>query len=335
MRRAFLLSIVITLAIAGSASAQGFAKAGTAGLQFLKIGFGGKAAAMGESFVALADDASALYWNPAGIARIEGLTLLGSYINWPAEVNISSAGLTFNLGSAGSVGLSLTNMNTGYMNVRTVYMPEGTGDVFTVSDFMVGITYARNLTDRFSFGASAKYIQEELEEYDDNSVGFDVGTIYDIGFKNLKLGMSILNFGPNLNYPIDEDGDGEFDEDPEDQMDNDGDGLMDEDKPQADVPLPMMFRVGLSMVPYMSDEAKLSTALEAVHPSDNVETLHFGAEYAFRDLLFLRSGYKVNSDLGGWTFGVGLKMKGIGIDYAYSDMKYLDNAQRISFSLSF
>jgi len=221
------------------------------------------------------------------------------------------------------------------MNVRTVYMPEGTGKVFTVSDLMAGISYSRNLTDRFSFGMSAKYVHEELEEYKDSGVSLDLGTLYDIGFKDLRMGMSILNFGPNLRYPVDEDGDGKFDEDPNDLMDNDNDGFVDEDNPQADVPLPMMFRVGLSMVPYKSDQARLLTSLEAVHPSDNVETLHLGLEYAFRDLLFLRGGYKINSDLGNWSFGVGLKVKGICFDYAYSDMRYLDNAQRVSLYLSF
>lgn len=333
MRKFVCLALLGFLLLSAPASAQ-FAKAGRAGVQALKLGVGARAAALGESFVAMADDPSALYWNPSGIARLEGRSVIGSYIQWPAEVNFSTVGVTAPLGQ-GAIGVSLSVLSTGYMNVRTVFHPEGTGQVFTVSDLIAGVSYARNMTDRFSFGITAKILREKLEDFEDTGVAFDIGSLYDIGFKGLRMGIAILNFGPNLQYPVDEDGDGQKDEDPNNTLDDDGDGLIDEDGPQADVPLPLAFRVGFSMVPYVAGPNRLVTSLEAVHPSDNVETVHVGAEYSFGNMLFLRGGYKFNADLGGWTAGAGFRMRGVCIDYAYTNLDFLDKAQRATLTLTF
>ena len=178
-------------------------------------------------------------------------------------------------------------------------------------------------------------VREELGEYNDTVVAFDIGTLYDIGFRTMRLGMSILNFGPNLGYEVDEDKDGEKNEDPNDQLDNDKDGLIDEDGPESDVPLPMSFRVGISMTPYQNGTSRLITTLEAVHPNDNLETLDFGAEYSIQDMLFLRGGYRFNTDIAGWTAGVGFKWALLTIDYAYTNMEYLSQAQRVSVSMTF
>lgn len=335
MKKIGFFLILCVLFLAGSAFAQGFGKVGSAGVHALKLGVGAKAAAMGESFVAVADDPSALYWNPSGIARLEGASVLGAYIQWPAEITFSTVGVTYNLGAMGSVGISFSTLTTGYMNVRTVFRPEGTGEVFTASDVIVGLTYARNLTDRFSFGGTVKVIREELGEYNDTGVAFDIGTLYDVGFKTLRLGMAILNFGPSLGYDVDEDGDGELNEDPNDQLDNDKDGLIDEDGPEADVPLPMAFKVGISMTPYDDGMSRVVTCLEAVHPNDNLENLNFGVEYSMRDMVFLRGGYRFNTDIAGWTAGVGFKVAALTIDYAYTDLDFLSRAQRVSVSLAF
>ena len=335
MKKIGFFLILCVLLMAASAFAQGFGKVGSSGVHALKLGVGAKAAAMGESFVAVADDASALYWNPSGIARLEGISLLGSYIEWPAEIAFSTLGATLNLGAMGSVGVCFSTLTTGYMNVRTVFHPEGTGEVFTASDMIVGLTYARNLTDRFSFGGTVKMVREDLEEYSDTRIAFDIGTLYDIGFNGLRLGMAILNFGPSLEYEVDEDQDGEMNEDPTDQLDNDEDGLIDEDGPESDVPLPMAFRVGLSITPYDDGVSRLVTCLEAVHPNDNLENLDFGAEYSVWDMVFLRGGYRFNTDIAGWTAGVGFKLASLTIDYAYSNLEYLSQAQRVSVSLTF
>ena len=335
MKKIGFFLILCVLLTAASASAQGFGKVGSSGMHALKLGVGAKAAAMGESFVAVADDPSALYWNPSGIARLQGTSVLGSFIQWPAEISFSTLGVTHNLGAMGTVGFSFSALTTGYMNVRTVFQPEGTGEVFTARDVIVGLSYAKNLTDRFSFGGTVKVVQEELEEYSDTVVAFDIGTLYDIGFKSLRLGMAVLNFGPELEYDVDDDGDGEMNEDPNDQLDNDKDGLIDEDGPEAGVPLPMAFKVGVSMTPYDDGTNRVVTCLEAVHPNDNLENLNLGVEYAMRDMVFLRGGYRFNTDIAGWTAGVGFKVAMLAIDYAYTDLDYISQAQRVSVSLAF
>ncbi|MFH1008858.1 MAG: PorV/PorQ family protein [Candidatus Latescibacterota bacterium] len=331
----FVLMIGCVFLLTGSALAQGFGKVGSSGMHALKLGIGAKAAAMGESFVAVADDPSALYWNPSGIARLEGATAFASFIQWPAEISLSTLGLIYHLGTMGTVGFSFSALTTGYMNVRTVFHPEGTGEVFSARDVVVGVTFAKNLTDRFSFGGTVKMVQEELEDYRDTAVAFDIGTLYDIGIRSLRLGMAVLNFGPELGFDVDEDGDGEINEDPNDQLDNDKDGLIDEDGPEAGVPLPMAFKVGVSMTPFDDGTNRVVTCLEAVHPNDNLENLNFGVEYAMRDMVFVRGGYRFNTDIAGWTAGLGFKVAKLTIDYAYTDLDYMSQAQRVSVSLAF
>jgi hypothetical protein len=315
-------------------------KVGTVGLKFLDIGVGARPLAMGETFVAVADDATSLFWNPAGIAKVERFEAVGGYTSWPADVHLYSGGLVYNMPGYGAFGLSFTNLYTGEMNVTSPEFPDGNGGTFTAGDWAAGLTYARFLTDRFSFGATFKLVHEELYDYDVNGWAADVGTYYDTGYRSIRIGMSIMNFGPDLRYEIDNDDDGSIDEDKIDGQDNDGDGITDEDPEEAALPLPLSFRIGLAMDLLDVDVNRVTLLAELMHPSDNDERYQFGAEYWYSEMLALRTGYKVNADEGGFTAGAGVKLttEGLGsvsFDYAFTDFGRLDQVHRGSFNISF
>ncbi len=312
MRIAIAIVMVLLLPLQAE-GAQIFEKVGTLGGQSLKIGVGARAAAMGDAYVAIADDATAVYWNPAGIARLSGQSISVNHTAWPADILFDQAAYVFNVKwIPGMIGVNVRALTMSQDKVRTTYLPDGTGETFDAGEWAYGITYARSLTDKFSAGLSINYIQTGLDNVTGKSTTFDFGTLYDVGILGAKIGMSIQNIGGDMTF-IDE-----------------------------KVKMPVFFRVGGSFSVLQRGESRLLTAVEFTHPPDNSEKLNFGAEYAFHDYLFLRGGYKMNYDTEGMTAGFGVKFpltlvksSVARLDYAYSDLKYLSQAHRVSVNVSF
>ena len=329
-------------------------KVGTVGLKFLDIGVGGRALAMGEAYTAIADDASSVFWNPAGIANIGNGDLFAGYTKWPAEINLYSFALAKKMElpmfGASSLALSGTLLNTGLMNRTTEYDPDGAvSGTFPYEDYAFGLTYGKYLTDRFAFGTTFKLVHEKIADWDVNSWAVDIGTYYETGFKSIRIGMAIMNFGPDITFKVDDDGDGRVDEDPLDgvsQDDDNGDGVIDgldldgEDVEQKAAPLPLTFRAGIAMDVLETESSKATLVAELAHPPDNEERYQFGGEYWFQDMLAIRAGWKLNMDEGGFTAGAGFKWPFAGssafsLDYAFNDLGRLTSVHRFSTSITF
>lgn len=300
--------------IAGAA--QIFEKVGTFDGQFLKIGVGARAAAMGGAFVAVADDASAIYWNAAGIARIDAdkSQLQFNHAIWPADMKFSQFGYIFHTKRIpGAIGVSVRSLYMDPMVETTAYQPDpfvGTGRTFDAGYMAAGVTYARSLTDKFSAGLTANFIHEGLAELSQNTYAFDIGTLYDVGTMGMRIGMAITNMGTDVQF-ID-----------------------------RAARIPSVFRVGTSATLYNSGGQQLLGSFEFSHPPDNAERLNVGAEYAFHEYVFLRGGYNVNYDAEGVAGGVGFRFPvsfagTADFDYAYTDMKLLGAAHRFSLKFAF
>jgi long-subunit fatty acid transport protein len=318
-----------------------FAKVGTVGLKFLDIGVGGRALAMGEAYAAVANDASAIFWNPAGIANVTSGDFFMGYTNWPADINLYSGAFVTKTGM-GHLGAHFTILSSGLMNRTTYENPDGAGQgTCAFEDWAAGVSFARYMTDRFAFGTNFKIIREKLADWDHTGWAFDIGTYYDTGFKSLRLGLAILNFGPDFRYDV-PDIDGVPVVPPysghADGLDNDGDSFVDNDLEEDAVPLPLSFRAGVAFEVLETASSKATIAADVMHPSDNEERYNFGGEYWFQDLIALRAGWKINADEGGLTAGGGIKLpvfSGVYFDYAYNDLGKLQGVHRGSFSLSF
>jgi hypothetical protein len=314
--------IVAALGLAGmlvpgiAGAAQIFEKVGTFDGQFLKINVGARAAAMGGAFVAVADDASSLYWNAAGIARIDSdkSELAIHHANWPAELSFDQIGYVFHVKRIpGAFGIHARALTMDPMVETTAYQPDpdvGTGNTFDAGMMTAGVTYARSFTDKFSAGVTANLIHEGLAEFSQQTYAFDLGTLYDVGTAGMKIGMAISNIGSEIEF-ID-----------------------------RSSRIPAIFRVGTSATLFQSADQKLIGAFEFSHPPDNSERLNFGAEYAFRRYLYLRGGYNVNYDAEGIAGGVGfhfpVSVAGqADLDYAFTDMKDLGGVHRFSLKFLF
>ncbi len=295
----------------------GQAKVGTAGAKFLQIGVSARAIGMGEAFLGLSDDASALYYNPGALSLLTQKEIAFTHADYPAGIKYEFAGFVLPTPSlAGSFGIAVYDLHMDDIPVTDYSYPRGNGQTWTSQDLAVGFSYSAGLTNRFSVGVTAKYIEQLVHTYKASGWGMDLGTYYDTGFRNFKICMVIANFGPDLKFITDS------------------------------YPLPTDFRFGTAIDVIESPSSRLTAAVQVSHPNDNLEKYNFGMEYWLSDRYSVRIGKKFNydyydkSDFGsGWTYGAGIRIPfssyRLSLDYAYQDLGYLDSVNRFSFGFRF
>ncbi|MBU0507766.1 PorV/PorQ family protein [bacterium] len=335
----------------------GQAKVGTAGVQFLKISPSCRAVGMGEAYVAVANDASAIFHNPGALARIERPEATVSYIDYVVGLQYGFLGFTHPLKKwNGAWAVSVIYLTTDDMDETTPERPNGTGRTFSAGDLALGFSYSQKLTDKFSVGGTLKYINETLADKSAHGWAADVGTYYYTGWRSVRIAMLTSNFGPDMNFV-----DGPF-------------------------PLPMNFTFGVAGYLLNTSDRQWWTGSDSVgthalmlgfawsHPNDNLEVYNIGLEYGFQDLAFLRFGKKINGiNRYGWgdyqrkiqagqdasdrdpfyefplfsksgeffqngaTVGAGVKLPQVGltIDYAFTGIAYLENIHRFSIGYKF
>jgi long-subunit fatty acid transport protein len=301
-------------------------RAGTTSGQFLKIGIGARAEGLGESFVAVANDPSAIYWNPAGLASMQRQELALSHIGWPGDVNYEH--LTWVLPSrkfGGSFGLQFGVLST-TMDETTELQPFGTGRSFNYYDMVAGMAYARRWTDKLLVGAGLKYVREDLGSDvggpSTNSVLFDLGSIFYLGYGSVRIATSLSNFGPAMR--------------PSGDFVSPSTG---EVRTYDAFDPPIMFRYGLAFEPIENQQQRLTTSVEFNQPADNSLRSKVGLEWQWEKIFALRGGYNINADEMKLSAGVGILTK-IGqtqstIDYTYTDGGSLGGVNRLSLGLRY
>ncbi len=333
-----LLVIAPVAAQTVSEGGESVYRVGTTAAQFLKIAAGARPIGMGGAYSALATDILAVYWNPAGLSRVVGRgEAIFNHAEWLAETDYDFAAFSVNLGTVGSVGFHIISFRTPEQPVRTIENPEGTGQVWNANMIALGITYARNLTDRFSIGFTGKYVQETIFNVTARGAAFDLGILYYTPFKNIILGASIANFGT----PMRLDGrDLFFNEDPLPEVGS-VDAVPAKYRTESfDMPLSMRF--GLAWQAVNNENFQITAAVDGAQPNDNAEHINSGIEIGFQNILFLRMGYKAlfleNSEQG-LTFGIGIRYDMVGsnlkFDFGWADYGRLNNVKFVSFSLKY
>ena len=316
---------LLLLTLISSSQAQlipllGGQRAGISSLQFLKIGTGALAVGMAEAFIAVADDASSLHYNPAGMVQCAGHEAMFSHTNWVVDLQHEFVAGIYRLSESDAVGLSFTALHTEDMEVRTETQPLGTGRYFSYGDIGIGLSYARQLTAQFSFGATVRYVEETIDVLKTRAVMIDLGTYYWTGLGSTRFSVTVSNFGNNVA--------------PEGTVDL---PRGEEVSSFQEFSPPTMFRIGFAFEPYEDDYNRLTTSIQLNHPNDNSENVSVGAEYAWNELFFVRAGYKLNVDEEGLTAGAGINApigfgRG-GVDYAYAEFGRLGGVHRITLRL--
>ena len=307
-------------------------RAGISAYQFLKIGAGARAVGMGETFVAIANDVSALYWNPAGLEQFTDDEVMFGHAEYVIDIKHEFFGITHHFTSGDAVGLSVISLHMQDMPVTTETQPFGTGQYFSFGDIAVGLTYARKMTDQFSFGITMRYIEETLDVLKMRSVLADIGTYYWTGLGSARFAVVVSNFGADV-APT-----GTVTEFSNQQITSF----------QSFSP-PTQFKLGFAMEPYQDEEQHVTTSVELNHPNDNAENLHLGVEYQWQRWLWLRAGLKRtigerligadNASSNDYTAGFGVSvptsLSNIHLDYAFANFNALGSVHRISVSFNF
>jgi len=331
----YLLVAVLTIFVV-TVSQAGVDKLGQTGMPFLKMDVGGRASAM-AAHCAVLNDATAMFSNLAGLAMVDGLDFMVNQTNWIADIKQYAGGVAYGTEKWGVFGLSFVYMDYGtfketrpYDGTDPVLMNAGYEDLgdFEVGEYAIGLSYARRISSQFSIGGQIKYakqdlyeslmynerlLKEEISQNVESSFAVDFGTLYYTGWQDLRIAMSVRNFSQQERYV----------------------------RQRFELPLMMNIGVAMDVMPLISGEegdTKLTVAVDALHPRDYSERMHVGAEFAMKDMLFVRAGYKFNYDEEGLTAGIGLdKMFGnIGIkfDYAYGSFgDFFGEVHRISWGI--
>lgn len=304
------LSVACILFTCGSLSYAGN-RSGTVTSQFLKLPVSARATAMGSAQVSLASGANSIGYNPAGVLSTAQFSFSGSYNAWFADITHSFFGVAANLADIGHIGVGVTLLTTDDMIVRTPAFPEGTGELFKASDYAFTLTYARQISEEFGLGLSAKYIKSYLYNSDisSNAIAFDIGSLYDIPILKTRLGISITNLGRDLTYL------------------------------KEPYSLPTVLRFGARTTLYQEEEHLLYGALQVGRPNDADEQYNIGVEYVFQNLVSFRTGYRFNYDAENWSGGIGVSLASLGIagtlDYAFTNYKFLPGTHMFTMEIGF
>lgn len=328
------LTLMLTLSTAQSQLVPnlGGQRAGISSLQFLKIGVGARGAALGEAMVAVANDVSALYWNPAGLTQAEENAVMAAHAAWLVELQHDFVGAIYRLTPSDVIGLSVISLATDDMEITTETQPQGTGMYFRYRDLALGVSYARKLTDQFNFGATVRYVHEKLGVLKIETVLFDLGTYYWLGLGTARFGVAVSNFGSDVA--------------PQGQVKGLGGTTI--ESFQSFSP-PTMFKLGIAFDPLYDDQQKLTTTVQLSHPNDNAENVRMGLEYSWNKWLFLRAGLKrtIGSPLLGsdpksaddYSYGLGVVAPAgittVSFDYALTNFNQLGFVHRISFGFTY
>lgn len=297
--------------------ASGQSKVGQAGAQFLEMGISARAVAMGEAFVAISDDATAVHYNPAGLTQLESREVVFTHIQYVADITYNFAAIAWPLYSiGGTLGVGIYALDAGDMIVTSYENPTGYWDAggapytFTARDYAIAISYARSLTDHFSIGVTWKLIEELYEEHRATGWAADIGTTYDTGYRGIKMSMVISNFGPEMRFITDE------------------------------YPLPINFKFGGSANIIEGLNHRGTFAIEGSHPSDNYEQYTAGFEYSYDEKYSIRLGQNFGRDyVAGFAVGGGVDLSvsdyELSVDYGYHDYGVLRNSHLFTVGFKF
>lgn len=340
IKKKFIMTLLLAAFIMQPLLAQTVTKTGTTAAKFLSIGVGARANAMGGAYSSVANDVSAIYWNPAGIASINETQTLFTYTKMFADINVNYFGFVIPAGDYGTFGASVTALNVGDMDVTTEFLPEGTGEKFSAGSYAFTLSYAKFITENFAVGVNFKYIRESIYNSSASGVAFDIGTIFTTPFYGIKFASSISNYGSKMQMS----GDDllvRHDPDPQRAGNNQ---TIDAYYKTDEFELPLRLQIGISRDFKILDEHRFTLAIDATHPNDNNQWVNVGSEISlFNDLISLRGGYKtlfLKDTQEGLTLGAGIKYDGLGffkiaVDYSYQQLKFLDNMHSFSIMLGF
>ncbi len=297
-------SIQLLLLLLFAMNVHGFEKVGVTSFQFLKISPDPTIASMGGAYAAISRGTESLFGNPAALVNQTGFGTFISQTDYMFETKHTSVAASWGFGdfAVGLYGMSVDYGSIAVTDIASlgfvdgVFNPGLTGESLTLGATDMGIGFSQQLTDKFSYGLVTKYLIEDFSVVSEELVAWDLGVLYNSGFRTVVLAATLRNFGPQVKYE------------------------------EQSYPLPQTMNIGLSShlmsasdpLLFKSAEHDLLLTVDLVQPRDYAQQYNLGAQYAFKDLIFARTGYRLNYDTEGFNFGLGFKLKNVALNYGYS-----------------
>lgn len=346
--RAFWIRVVVPvvlLGLAGTAAAGGLDRIGTSGAQELRIPVGAASLGIGGSAVALGNGLGNLFYNPASLAAVDNPEAMVSYSTYLADSKVNYGAVSMKMGAAGMLGVSLKVLNIGDITVTTEDAPEGTGEILSPNFSVLGLTYARRMTDRVLLGVTGSYINEKIAQTSATGFAFDLGVQYDTGWRGLRFGFAMKNVGPNMQF---------------DGPDLEQRLVLPGDDPSAqphvvrlestDYELPSYIQIGLSYDLHLAE--RQHATIFGVFQGNNFSTDEYriGAEYVIAEHLALRGGFtgqaalkdadRQEDYLYNVSYGAGLNFKmgdrPVTLDWSSTSVgQFFDDNQQVSLGIAF
>lgn len=281
-------------------------KVGSSAFKFLNIQTDAHGAALG-GLAAQASGANALFWNPAGIAGSEGIGVSAGMTQWLVETTVMNAGVVMPM-MGGTIGLSLVSvdygeiMKSGWAGTSEFVFEPNQGS-FTPTDMSLQASYGRSLSDKFSLGATAKIISQNIDDVSISGLAFDIGTQFNTGYRGISMGAVISNFGPDVDSQAPEE-------------------ASYEEFPGMSLPMTFSFGVVGEAIP------GLNAGLNVLKQADMAQEFIFNGEYSVAGLASLRFSYNISNPQQPMSFGAGLGMAGITANVAFSTTLHFDPVMR-------
>jgi len=280
-----------------------FAASGTEAAAFLEIPVGGRPAAMGDAYSAMADDAYATTSNPGGLGFLKSTQLAGQHLAYLESIHYEYLSFVHPLQPGSAIGVSAQYLGSGDI-AQTDFQGTTLGQ-FSTHFGAYSLAYGHTLGDKLSLGVAAKVIDAKIADVGARAYAADVGSMYRVNDK-LNLAAVLTNAGTKLTFL------------------------------NAGGTLPLAFKLGTAWLP----NRWWRLSLEGVYQNTGVTSGHAGLEWKPISMVAIRAGYrtdtlKENTAMAGLTTGIGVQMWGQELSYAWVPYGDLGNTQYFSILLKF
>ena len=351
-----LAAAALLAATIGPAWAGSDLRRGTDGALELQLPVGARGAALGGAVIADVGGAEAIFWNPAGMASTERTEVMFTNTRYFADMKLNYAALVAKLGNFGVLGLNAKVLSIGDVIVTTEDAPDGTGQILSPTFSVLGVSLARQFTDRVRFGGTVNYVNESIASVSATGVAFDLGVQYMTDWRALRFGMVMKNVGPSMAF--------------------DGPGFESSIQPpdadptaanrtfratSASFEMPSFFTLAASADAMRSPRYRVTVMGAFQNNNFTGDVIRAGAEWAYRDVFALRGAWfgsfssTVDLDSGeevshfssgeriysGYSLGAGASMRmgdtgHIGVDVAWRPVKeFFDDTIEVGLKLTF
>ena len=305
IKKEFVLGGILSVLMASLS----YASAGTEGAAFLDIPVGAGPAAMGAAYTALASNAYAPTWNPAGLGRLSGTEMSAQHLSYLESMNYEYLSVVHPFNKEDSethrgIGFSVQYLGSGDINRTDIDpvtgVPVNNGDpigTFSSHYASYNLAYGQTLSEKLSVGVTGKVINAQIDDVSANAYAADLGALYKANDKT-DLGASLVNIGTRLKFL------------------SEGDSL------------PTAFKVGGAFRPTSS----FLVSAEGVYEGNGLASFHTGTEWRPMEMISLRAGFRTDtlkglSPLAGFSTGLGLHVWGQEFAYAWTPYGDLGDTQ--------